>query len=304
MDENNVIFEYQKTIKRIYEDVNRKREEITPLEISLSMSLSNIFNAKYTSDFIVSISWLFSLANKYNIDITDALLRKHPDKCHYCLESPCICSITDKEPKPKISERKKEEKREYFYSLIRKTDTFDFKYFVEKINKIFPANRNDYKNHGNLYHIRKIFEEMGELLQVINKFKQDNNVIISMEFADLFYWLLSLWSASFPNDNYDVLFEDYYLNGCKKCHSEICQCINVTVLRDYIENDQLVAYRDAIMKHKFPTVDIAISNEMIQDAIFAIKSKDNEGRKDIVVKLENFCKEHGIVIDNRRSYRL
>ncbi len=303
MSENNVILNYQKMIERIFGSVNAKREEITSLEESLTMSLSSIHGAKQNSDFIVAISWLISLANKYNIDLTEALLRKHPNVCYYCLKSPCICSITKKEPPKKMSEREKAKEREYFYSLLDKPYVFNFKYFVDSINKIYPANRSDFNHHGNYYHISKIFEELGELIQAINKFKQDDSVTINLEFADLFYWLLSLWSASFPDVDYDIAFEDYYLNGCRKCKSEVCKCINITVLRDYVDDDQLIAYKDAISKQRFAD-DISISNDLVGDLLFAIKSKNNEIRKDILQKTKKFCHEHGVAVDDRRSYRL
>lgn len=177
--------------------------------------------------FILPISWLFSLANKLNINILEALIKKFPGVCPYCLESHCVCYRTNKKPFRPMSAYEIELAMIYKWDEVKYSHVgFTLDRAVEFITDIYPYNEVVWKSARYHIHILKIHQEMTEIHEAYSNFKNDKKPISAVmdEIADVFAWILSAWAIKYPKDSLDKAFIDYYIDDCPVCKKAPCKC--------------------------------------------------------------------------------
>lgn len=189
-----------------------------------------IENKKATGyEFIKSFSWLFSLANKVDIDFQDAVLRRFPDMCPYCLRKPCCCIKTNKRPTSgfmylKDIQRELNDKYDSFKSYNKETMSFEF--FSNLLFDIYPQNKLIWDISGLDFHFKKVHEELAEVHESISKYEKEKTSIktIEDEFADVFAWLISTWRIFSDNKCLTDEFLLYYKDNCPVCKQKECKC--------------------------------------------------------------------------------
>lgn len=197
-------------------------------------------NEEVMNTFIQSLSWLFSICDKLDIDPQESFYKKFPSCCPYCLSQPCTCTQTHRKPE-KIRSAvyiKSELESRYRSGILgREKDLSPTK----MINNIYPSNKNIWGVFGGFYHSARLFEELGELHEAYSRLQEDksyNPANLHEECADIFAWLYSLWGINFTKENeeLDIKFEEYYMNGCPVCHQHECTCVpysgRITITED------------------------------------------------------------------------
>ena len=92
------IHEFQNLMKELYLDKDRKRgKEKTALKIveevgELAEAILLEDNEKVSEEMVDVIAWILSIANLYNVNISEAFLKKYNNSCPRCNENPCSCN--------------------------------------------------------------------------------------------------------------------------------------------------------------------------------------------------------------------
>ncbi len=255
------IEDLQNYLKTLYSDVNKKREwdylygyltrsmGIVSRQVASApwyRSMSSIDNTQ----FILGISWLFSLANYFDIDVVDSYLKKYPGICPYCVVAPCVCFKTNRMPGINIKLYKIEEERENAYrDTKRDVALIDSKWIISNIRKIYPANDIIWRHAGPFYHFTKLNEELAELHENISKYivKKKQITAISQEIADISSWFFSIWSNVFNEITLEDAVIGYYYHGCPQCNSKPCKCPDRNSMSiDFIDVDSLIQIRNKL----------------------------------------------------------
>lgn len=205
--------------------------------------------------YIKSISWLFSLSSKLEVDLKSAFESKFPGACPYCICSPCNCAETNKKPPAHIREwQAKEELSNRFRARINSAHKppEDIDSSIKEINSLYPANRAIWKAYGSTYHFSRIFEELGEVHEAYGAFitKKATRLSLEEELADTCAWLLSAWSMITQDRLQDALIT-YYYDGCPVCKQNPCKC------EDYASRIQAIVNIDDIEKFKALVVQLS-----------------------------------------------
>jgi hypothetical protein len=222
---------YQTYIKDLYSEINENRDfadlygylhrNVGYLGKSIELGMDD------QSKFILPISWLFSLSTKLDIDIVEALIKKFPGICPYCLESQCVCYRTNKKPLRSMSAYEIEETMYYKWeSVSHSLVDFNLGKAVELIANIYPYNEVVWKSARYHIHLLKIHQEMTEIHEAYSNYVNDKKPINAVmdEIADVFAWILSAWAIKNPKESIDRAFIDYYVNDCPVCRKAPCKC--------------------------------------------------------------------------------
>ena len=92
------IHEFQKLMKDLYLEKDLKRgKEKTMLKLmeevgELSEAVLLDDEEKVSEEMSDIIAWVFSIANLYDINLSDAFKEKYNQTCPKCNKSPCICN--------------------------------------------------------------------------------------------------------------------------------------------------------------------------------------------------------------------
>lgn len=226
----NGISEVQTYLGLLYGEINEKRswhDIYGYLSRTTGYLTRNLLREKIeVKDFIRSLSWLFALANKFDVDIDASFYKKFPTICPYCLESKCCCVRTNKKPKnDKPAYKIKEELKAKFQAQER----FNQKSFfaaMNNIDEIYPANKSVWHFAGPWVNCSKIFEEVAEVHEALSKYQveQKTKENVEEEFADVFAWLLSAWNSCYNARNLDEEIKNYFYDDCPVCRSNPCAC--------------------------------------------------------------------------------
>lgn len=222
---------YQAYIKDLYLNINTRRDFADLYGYLhrnvgfLGKSIESDSNDQ--SKFILPISWLFSLATKLKINILEALIKKFPGICPYCLESQCVCYRTNKKPLKPMSTYEIEMEIFYKWEEVKNSSAdFNLDSAIMFISTIYPHNEVVWKSAGYQQHILKIHQELTEVHEAYGNFSQDKKPINAMmdEVADVFAWILSAWAIKYPKESMDKAFINYYRNDCPVCGKAPCDC--------------------------------------------------------------------------------
>lgn len=222
--------EYQGYFESLYGEINGRRdwEEIYGYLSRTTGYLTRavLKNQATTQDFVRPISWLFALASNVDVCLQESFLKKFPELCPYCLESVCCCFKTGKKPKNEIAPFRQREMLERYYEGISRFGEKDFAWSVRNITKIYPNNEVIWHFSGPWMNCSKLFEEVAELHEAIDKFKihKKPKTEVEEEFADVLAWILSTWVGVFESKSLDDEIKSYFYNGCPVCTKQSCSC--------------------------------------------------------------------------------
>ncbi len=93
------IHEFQKMMKQLYlkRDMERGFEGtfnwLVDEVAELGEELKGTDREAMEKEFADVIAWLASLANIMGVDLEKAALKKYPNKCPKCQQSPCACTF-------------------------------------------------------------------------------------------------------------------------------------------------------------------------------------------------------------------
>lgn len=217
-----------------------------------------------------AIAWIIALANLYDIQFGEAIVKRFPRVCPYCVKGPCVCDSKGRLSRnrlgaartPKQVRQDLEERSEV---CLREDITFDW--IVNNIKEIYPANKTLLIKGGHAYIVAKLLEEGGELKAAYSQYElirrspghnaRETKLRISEEMSDLTAWLVSCWDLSSDNQSLDLYFDSLFSAGCPTCHETPCDCKpyytsfanhqllskfsqELTVLRDQVKRDDLI----------------------------------------------------------------
>ena len=178
-------------------------------------------------DFIRTISWIFALSNKLELNLEDCFLSRYPNRCPYCISEPCICIKTNKRTSSYLPAYKAKEELEAQYNVIRNTgQAVKFQDMASMIDSLYPNNEIIWRFAGPWRHIVKIQEEVSEIHEAMSGFLKGNKPVESVgeEIADTFAWTLAAWKIVHTELILDEEFIDYYYKGCPVCLKNPCEC--------------------------------------------------------------------------------
>ncbi|MDP3298265.1 MAG: hypothetical protein Q8N09_11895 [Thermodesulfovibrionia bacterium] len=223
---------FQKSLKDLYGSVNKN---LTPEYIYgyLTRTAGYLFrnivrNITREEDLIKPISWLVAFASKYDIDIQESFISRYPEACPYCIEKPCVCFKTDKQPLVhKYAHQKEKELSEKYLRILNSKTLITFDYATSIIATVYPNNEIIWRYAGPWYHFAKLQEEIAELHEAMSgvfKGEKDKRAIAG-EITDVLAWLLGIWHIKFQTISFDEEFKSYYRTGCPVCKEEkVCTC--------------------------------------------------------------------------------
>lgn len=227
------INDYQLFLNEMYGAANAKREpdyiySFLVRKVSF-LSRAILRDGDYEKSFIQSLSWLFTLASKFDINLNEAFYRKFPDVCPYCLKSPCECVQTHKQPAGDLAAYAARHELNEKFLALQNNDTLNRRAIdkaVININDIYPSNSSVWKIFGSFYHFSRIFEELGETQEAYSAVIKNNDNISNLaeEIADVAAWIFSAWGIKCQKRSLGDVFKDYYLDGCPVCKKKICEC--------------------------------------------------------------------------------
>ena len=232
--------DYQNYIRELYSRTNENRD-FANIYGYLHRNIGNLGKSLQKDDndqskFVSPISWMFSLANRLDFNLLEALIKKFPGFCPYCYEKTCICYKTEKQAPTSMSLEDMQEAMYYKWEEVKSSlGGFNLDKAVEFIANIYPNNEIIWIASGYQQHLLKIHQEMTEIHEAHSKYDRSRkknhspdtkNLLVPVmdEVADVFAWILSAWSIKFPEDSLDRAFKKYYIEGCDVCGDEPCTC--------------------------------------------------------------------------------
>lgn len=246
--------EIQDYLGKLYSAANQDRD----FEYMFSYLIRNVsylsrsipLNKECSKNFIQTLSWLFAIANKLEINMGQALFRKYPDVCPYCLASPCICHMTGKTPNTDMAEYQIQDDLVAKYHIVRDANPNpSLQNLVDKLSILYPANAHIWKAAGPTFHFFKLLEELGEVHEAHSSYQKGNKkkLEVENELADCFAWILSGWGVHYPNRDLDKCIIDYYYNSCPVCLSNPCKCAAYSDRGEMlVKYEELRLYKDKI----------------------------------------------------------
>lgn len=283
------IKDLQNYLKDLYGDVNSKREwdylygylSRTAGFVSKQVTSAPRYQTLSELDktqFLMAISWLFSLSNYLDIDVADSYLKKYPGICPYCVVSPCVCYKTNKMPGINIPLYKIEEEKKWKYEKIKgRGELINSKYVIANTGAIYPANNTLWHHAGPWFHFTKLSEELAELHEAIskNQIGKKNKDAVSQEIADVFTWFISIWSSVYHDITLEDSMIDHYYNGCRECKQKPCTCPDRNSRpTDHIDIDALNEIKNKLYElGSLKVIDEVIINDLQRAVEVAINTQ-------------------------------
>lgn len=180
-----------------------------------------------TPQFMKAFSWTLSLANKIEIDVQSAIIRRYPEVCPYCISRTCICVKTGKKPSKATPSYRIPEELLYLSERLTNASDQKMQTIADRLSAIYPRNEVVWELIGPWMHTAKMFEELGEIHEAASRYfsKRKQKEAVAEEFSDLLAWLFGSWSLAKPGCSFDEAFIEYYINGCPVCgKSKNCSC--------------------------------------------------------------------------------
>lgn len=228
--EAKLISDNQEFLHELYGEVNKSREWdylIGFLNRTTSYLCKKVVEKKHTPDlFVKPLSWLFEIASKFDIDVSESFFKKYPLICPYCMTKPCVCFKTNKQPYIDIQPYEIEGTMLDKYKALEENFTKDFDLACKNIFELYPNNEIIWHYAGPWVQFVKLSEEIGELHEAISRFEKGAKPLetIKGEIADVFAWILSLWITVYPKKGLQAVFNNYYYKGCPVCNNKPCLC--------------------------------------------------------------------------------
>lgn len=163
---------------------------------------------KLKKNLLIAFSWLMAIANRFHIDVENAVWLRFPLVCSYCGKSPCICKKTHPLKRIKIIRKKS----------LKPKSLADFQ---KMFSLIYPPSSRILSDAG--VHLA---EEMGELNEVVHHFlgehKNRQFEEIKNEIADYISCIFGV--ANSAKIDMAKEFVKMYYRNCHVCHKVPCIC--------------------------------------------------------------------------------
>ncbi|WP_232612231.1 MazG nucleotide pyrophosphohydrolase domain-containing protein [Photobacterium phosphoreum] len=302
IQEITTINDYQNYFDNLYGAINKDRDinEIYGYLARTSgyLTRSVIKNKFDKKDIIRPLSWLFAVASKLDINVQDSFLKKFPTTCPYCLEKICCCFVTNKSPKDRdIAAYKIKKRQQAEYDRVKEGNFGEHKltWAITNISNIYPNNEIIWHFSGPWMVCSKLFEEVAELHEAIDKynlgFKTKENV--EEEIADVFAWLISAWIGINKESRLDLtdIIIDYFLDDCPVCKKMPCECkFGDARIQGLVDIDKFTE-----LKVLFDKLEKLSPNSDVKDLILSLEAV--EKTQDGVVA-QVTVNEVGVTLDN------
>ncbi len=185
---------------------------------------------------IRTIAWINALASHFNISYGDALIRRFPRVCPYCLSGPCRCSTSEAARDP-ITKRlysdqeKSQELEAKARAFLTDPNILTYNWFIENIDYIYPSNRILLHKGGQSYVVSKFLEEGGELHRAYSAYLRGNDGLgeIEIELADLTSWVVSCWDLNRSQRDFEAELLSRFHAGCPSCRRPHCECPSYSI---------------------------------------------------------------------------
>lgn len=158
-------------------------------------------------------SWYCALANRLGINLQEALWRKYPGVCSYCVrESNCSCGvehpvIPDKETTLRRLRRERDGREPH---TLRAHQELHGRLYGKQNERIFP-----------IQVAAHLAEEAGEVSKAL---RYGNTESVSAEMADVASWMFAL-VIRLDLPPIDELVWKMYPHECPACHQIQCACL-------------------------------------------------------------------------------
>lgn len=225
---------FQQQLQNIYAGCNAARPwdyEYGYLTRRVGVLFRNIRNGSSSEQNIIKVyAWLFAIANKLEINIFDAFIKKTPGKCHYCLSAPCRCEMTGKQPynskfsNPFAAHQERINAYDSYKTIIKDRS---FAEVISILEAAYPHNRVLWRYAGPYFVFSKVLEEMAELHEAICDHEMKGGSIsnVENEIADVFSWItvVAYLYRSTPT-TWEFEMSKMFDNGCPECGNIHCAC--------------------------------------------------------------------------------
>ncbi|MEL7092707.1 MAG: hypothetical protein AAFN94_13320 [Pseudomonadota bacterium] len=177
-------------------------------------------------DFFRLVSWLVSIANEFDINLGQAVIRKYPGVCPYCLVAPCRCSETNKRPAIDIPTHKIGEELEARALAFTNTQKVTFELCQKLLRNIYPNNRSTWQDAGPWKVCAKLQEELSEVHEAATDAitKKKSKDLLAEELADCIAWATGAWTIVHKDIVFSHEISSYYKGGCPACGKGPCKC--------------------------------------------------------------------------------
>ena len=255
----------------------------------LCKNLSSRHNS--TDSFIETVAWLFSLANKFEIDIQEAVLRRYPGVCHYCISRPCQCHKTLKQPVSRIPLYKVVEELEARYRSTATIPSVTIDWFAKQIDEIYQNNDILWTNAGPWRHLMKMQEEVGEIHEAYTGYIRGRKSKMSLanEFADVSGWIFGAWSITHRGKSFSESLKNYYMGGCPVCSKDVCVCEpRAGRSKELLDEVKLKEIQLSFLNlaEQYPN-DTEVFEDLEASFQTALKSEDEGVRRQTILKARN-----------------
>lgn len=163
---------------------------------------------KIRENLTISFSWLMAIANRFHVDVEEAVWRRFPMLCSYCGKRPCSCK----------KEKSLKRKKILINHALRPKTLNEFQKMFEMI---YPT-RSRTLEHAGVH----LAEEMGEMTEAVHNFlgqhKQIQLDAIKNEIADYVSCVFGV--ANSANIDFAKELAKTFNNNCHVCHKIPCAC--------------------------------------------------------------------------------
>ncbi len=214
--------EFGLMFRDIYHDLNNLRYDNSTLLLRLFEQCSKMhevvrkdYRDQFASQLADIYSFLNGVANRFNINLQEALWLKYPGICTYCLQkSDCECGMEHDEKAPKITESERlliikqaQQDRVDEPKNLADHQQLHYKLYFWKVKVSDPSKLADH-----------ITEEAGEVSRECRHGRLERG---AEEMADVISWIFALSNRLKINLSDEIW--KFYPYKCRDCYS--CPCI-------------------------------------------------------------------------------
>ena len=160
------------------------------------------------------VMWCLAVANRFNIDLQEALWNKYPGICTYCLrQKDCLCGLEhpDVPHKDEIIKRFRRDRNEREPVTLEEHQALHQRLYARQNDRIFLIQT-----------AAHIAEEVGEFSFEERKGNREGFL---NEMADVLSWIFAL--ATRLKYNLHDLIWDVFPYECELCKQDVCECLAI-----------------------------------------------------------------------------
>ena len=211
------VSEYQRMLASIYTEANERYSDEDLFrriveEMSVVMEIVRKDRREELPEQLArTYSWLNALANRHRVDLQEALWRKYPNVCSYCLRpKDCYCTVEHPEiPDKENILRRLRRDRSNEPKLLKDHQELHRRLYGRQNDRILPIQT-----------AAHLIEEAGEMSR---DFRHGNREGFESEMVDIISWIFAI--ANRLNIGMAEKVWERYPGECERCHETVCvQC--------------------------------------------------------------------------------